>query len=754
MRIRFLAALSAAVLFATSGVWGQSTQGTSQQADPPPQHSGPVFRAVSNLILVNVDVRDKSGQPIKGLKQSDFQVFEDGKPQDIQKFVYEEVEPTKTAIITASMLKGTGTGKGAVPIVAAAPAKVAPKPADAATPEPETKPIVDANDGPLTSDEVAGHRVWVLMFDTSSMQPDDVQRAVDSATKWSNERMSPSDLVALLTVSSQVQQLQDFTNDKSKIQAALKQLSAADGTASAATDVDASTMSSDEANNAATTADTTVDQSAQEIDSFNNDVRLRAIKTVCDKLNGIQQKKALMYWSSGMQRNGTDNQVELRAMEQSCVRANVALDTIDARGLQAVPPGGNARTASRGGVGAFSGRNVASQFTQLAAQQETLQAMAADTGGEAFTDSNDFGEAFDKVEKAISAYYLIGYSSSNPNMDGRYRRIDVKFIPKMDVKMDARKGYYADRDFTHLAKEDRETAILEQLDIPIPATDVPMFVSAGYFRQSGSQTCPGMNTGFRGGRGGPGGPGGDQTSSACYFVPVSITVPGDAVPPQKDKATTLDVRGYIRDERGAPIATIKQTLTVPPATTDSLAQKQILYQTGALMPPGLYRLKVAIRENTTGQMGTDEIIVKVPDLKAEPVKVSSVVLSTQLQSVPADYKTNNPLVQGGVEIMPNLTHVVNHDQKMYFYYEVYDPSQTDSHPQIRTNLAFYRGKVKVFETPVVERTTLDVPDRKAAIFRFVVPENSLKSGFYTCQVNIVDEAGGKFSFPRLDMYVR
>jgi hypothetical protein len=153
-------------------------------------------------------------------------------------------------------------------------------------------------------------------------------------------------------------------------------------------------------------------------------------------------------------------------------------------------------------------------------------------------------------------------------------------------------------------------------------------------------------------------------------------------------------------------------------------------------------------------MGTYETVVNVPDLKAETVKVSSVILSTQLNTVPPGYKTANPLVQGGVEIMPNLTHVVSHDQKLYFYYEVYDSAQTDSHPQVRTNLAFYRGKVKVFETPVVERTVVDAPDRKAEVFRFIVPEDSLKAGFYTCQVNIVDEAGGKFSFPRLDMYVK
>ena len=750
MRIRFLATLSAAVLFATSGVWGQATSSPQAPQTPAaPQRPGVVFRATGELILVNVDVRDKNGLPVKGLKQEDFQVTEDGKPQEVTNFKYEEVAPTNTIIETAATLGKASTEKGAVPITVLGAPKPALKPAE--KPAEEAPKKIDSDASPLTSDEVAGHRVWVLLFDTSSMEPDDVQRAVDSAIKWSNENMSPSDLVALLTVNSSLQVIQDITNDKTKIIDGLKKLSAADGTASAATDVDSSTMSSDEASATATASDTTtVDQSAQEIDSFNNDVRLRAIKTVCDNLGGFQQKKAMLYWSSGMARNGSDNQVELRAMDQSCVRANVTINPIDARGLQAVPPGGDSRTASKSGVSASNGANVASQFTALQAQQETLQAMASDTGGEAFTDSNDFGEAFAKVEKSISAYYILGYTTTNPNEDGKYRRIEVKFLPKMDVKIDARKGYYASRDFTHTAGEDRESQLLDQLDLPIPATDVPMFASAGYFRESAATSCPGAGRG----RGGPGGFGGDSGPTSCFYVPVSIVVPGDAVPPQKDKPTTLDLRGYIRDERGSQIAIIKQTLTVPPAATEALAQKQVLYQTGAIMPPGRYHLKVAIRENTTGQLGTDEIIIDVPDLKANPVKVSSVVLSTQLSSVPPGYKTSSPLVQDGIEIMPNLTHVVNHDQKVYFYYEVYDPTQSDQHPQVRTNLAFYRGKVKVFETPVVERTTLDAPDRKAAIFRFVVPENSLKPGFYTCQVNIVDEAAGKFAFPRLDMYVR
>ena len=88
----------------------------------------------------------------------------------------------------------------------------------------------------------------------------------------------------------------------------------------------------------------------------------------------------------------------------------------------------------------------------------------------------------------------------------------------------------------------------------------------------------------------------------------------------------------------------------------------------------------------------------------------------------------SPLVRDGVELVPNLTHIVSHDQKLYFYYEVYDPAAEAGAPQLRTSLAFYRGRVKVFETPVVERTQVDAADRHAAVFQFEVPADSFKPG--------------------------
>jgi VWFA-related protein len=677
-----------------------------QQTTPPP---APVFRSTVNLILVDVVVRDRKGAIVTGLSSDDFQLLEDGKPQQIVTFAFEQISGTARPIERASVLAGASAG-GTARVNPGAPA--------AQTAGGIVPPA------PLTSEDVAGHRLLTLLFDTSSMQPEDVQKATDAAIKWVNEQMTPADLVAVASIGSSLQVLTDFTSDKEQVQSALQSFSGANGTAFAS--VDASTAATDEATASQTDDTTTTDASAQELDTFNNDVRLRALKTLAEALAPIQQKKAILYFSAGMQRNGTDNQVELRAAVNAAVRANVAIYPVDARGLQAIVPGGSARQGSRGGLSAFTGSAVASQFSTLAAQQETLTTLAADTGGTAFLDANDFGEAFGQVTKDISSYYILGYASTNGDRDGRYRRITVRLRGKSDAKVDAREGYYADRDFAHTAKGDREVQLQEQLSMQIPATDIPMFVTAGWFRLAPDR----------------------------YYVPVSLAVPGSAVPPARgQEKITLDVAGIVRDERNFPVGRIRDTMTVPPAGADGLAARQVLYQTGVALPPGRFSVKIAVRENSTGQMGTFETKIVVPELRQATVKVSSVVLGTQLQNA-SGRKTESPLVRDGRELVPNLTHIVGRNQKLYLYYEVYDPAQENGSPQVQTSLAFYRGRVKVFETPVVERTRIDAADRHAAIFQFEIPADSFKPGLYTCQVNIIDNVASRFAFPRLELYVR
>src|ERR1700757_1849652 len=127
-----------------------------------------------------------------------------------------------------------------------------------------------------------------------------------------------------------------------------------------------------------------------------------------------------------MDRTGIENQSELRAATNAAVRANMAIYTMDIRGLQAIVPGGEAQSASLRGTSPYSGRATQNALNSNFTTQETLVTLAADTGGKAFLDSNDFNQIFKRVQEDTATYYMLGYHSSNLARDGRFRRIVVQ----------------------------------------------------------------------------------------------------------------------------------------------------------------------------------------------------------------------------------------------------------------------------------------------------------------------------------------
>lgn len=679
---------------------------TPAQAPPQPASRVPVFRSGTELVLVNVVVRDKNGNVVRGLTQDDFSITEDDKPQAITSFDFEELDKAAAAAAEPET-------------EAVLPKKPALTQPSAAAPSP---PKIDMH----------GRRLIVLFFDLSSMQPEELQRSVKAAHDYVDQKLSPADLIAVASFSTSLQVDQDFTADKEELNAAIDAYGGANGQG-----FDEGTTGDSEG-----TPDTggafTVDDT--EFNIFNTDRRLDALQSLADAVSGIQQKKSVIYFSSGMDQSNQDNQVELRRTIDRAARANMSIYAADMRGLQAQVPGGDATTASVRGTSAFSGASVTNQFAKMASTQDTLATMAEDTGGKAFFDSNSFGQVFDKVVADTSAYYVLGFSSTNGARDGRFRRIKVK-VKRTDVKLEYRSGYYAPRDFAHSTKDDKEQQLQDQMLSDLSSTDLAAYVSAAYFRIGDNR----------------------------YYVPLSVVVPGYQVPitktTPKDKAT-IDVLGLVRDQQQRPVGRIRDTVKLSPENADELKGKTVQYETGLELPAGSYRVKVIVRENTDGTMGSYESDIVVPDLKREAVKLSSVVVGTQLQASSAK-NNKNPLMHDGRELVPNVTHVVSPGQHLYFYYEVYDPTAEPASAapaehaaaagpaiKVMTSIAFFRGKVRAFETPMVEATDLTAPDRKTAVFQFDVPATALKPGLYTCQVNVVDDAAGTFAFPRLQLYVK
>jgi len=204
-------------------------------------------------------------------------------------------------------------------------------------------------------------------------------------------------------------------------------------------------------------------------------------------------------------------------------------------------------------------------------------------------------------------------------------------------------------------------------------------------------------------------------------------------------------------------------------------RKNVQYNTGFVLAPGNYHLKFVVRENSTGRMGSFETDVRVPDLRKAPLRMSTVVLSSQ--RVPATGKKTKfqPLITEQTELVPSVTHVFQQDQKLYLQYEVYDSAKAKAgenvarangngsgggakgeHPTVRvlTSIEFLQGDVKVYETKPLMAQEVTAPERKAVVFQMEIPLESLKPGFYTCQINVIDDVSGNYAFPRWPILIR
>ena len=510
----------------------------------------------ADIVLNNVVVRDKkTGAIVKGLKASDFTVSENKKQQRIVSFDYQNVD--QAAVLAE---RTTVSGKTSIADLLAGNF--------AASPE-----------------QLRDHRLIVIFFDLSSMQDEDIDRAVDAADNYVNKQMQPADLVALVSMSAGLSMDQDFTSNKAALLRGLAKYNGDDESGFATGGTTGST---------AGTADDTTAFAADETEynSLNTDRELLAIQAIARSLERVDQRKSMLYFSGGLTRNGIENQASLRAATNAAARANLAIYSVDARGLQALPPGGDASQGSLRGNSAYSGSAVTAQFNANFSSQETLATLSSDTGGKAFFDANDFGPAFQQVEHDTEAYYIIGFHSSDQRRDGAYRHLTIR-VNRPDVTLEYRPGYYAPADFQHQKTEDRELALSDQMRSDLPATDVAIYVQALYFRESENE---------------------------CY-IPVSLVVPGSQIPfvkgGDRDKAT-IDILGQVKNAQDIPVGNVRQTVKLALDQSEGVQRRNIQYSTGFRLAPGLYHLKFVVRENQTGAMGSFETDIHVPDLKRRP----------------------------------------------------------------------------------------------------------------------------------------
>jgi VWFA-related protein len=651
------------------------------------------LEVTTQLVMQTVSVTDKDGRPIEGLTADDFIVTEDNVPQTISVFEFQKLDDTS------------------LPPAAPPPVQLFADRVANLGPITRIAPVPDGDD------RYQDRRLLALYFDMSAMGDIERFRALTSAQEFIEKEMKGPDMVAIFTYSDgSVKVRRDFTDDRAALQETMLRLLYPE-------DSDA-------------LEDTVSDfgQNAGEFNIFNTDRQLAALQTTVNMLSVLKEKKSLVYFAAGMNLNGVDNQAQLRATLNAARKANVAFYPVDARGLVAMAPMGNATQRSPGGLGMYTGATAMASMRGFQRSQDALFTLAADTGGKALLDNNNLTLGIVRAQQAAASYYLIGYYPTKTERDGRLRRVKIT-LKNRSGELAYRDSYYAEKDFSKYTSADKERQLEEALMLGDPITDLTIAMELNYF----------------------------QLNKAEYFVPMAVKIPGqELVLAQKAGAdeTVIDFLYEIKDEFGTTITNTRDKVEIKlkGEAASRLASSPVQYDAGFTLLPAKYSIKFLARNAETGRIGTYQSDFIVPNLNKELIRLptSSVVLSTQRiamtdalantgRTKEARAQTANPLIEDGLKLIPSVTRVFSRSRDLYIYLQAYQREALTQHP-LGAVVTFLKGEEKVFESPAYTVTEGMDPKSKAVPFKLTLPLEPLAPGEYTCQVTILDPTDQKVAF--------
>jgi len=675
-------------------------------ADPAAQAAGKpaTFSTTINTVVEAVTVKDKNGKLIEGLTAKDFVILEDKVPQTISFFEYMKMEDTPLPEISA--------------------------PSTTAIPTEKEKPKID----PLTRVEImpdtAGDlhyrdkRLLAVYFDMTAMGMPEQLRALDAAQKFITKQMKSADLMAIIAYDGEaVRVKQDFTASREELLNCINKLAIADSGLEELNGADAD----------AGDTGSSFGEDDSEFNLFNTNRQLAALQTALKMLGTLSEKKVLIYFASNLQLNGIDNQAQFQATSNAAIRANVIIDTIDARGLVALPPLGNATQAVSGGAGMYTGASTLASVGRFQASQDTMYALATDTGGKALLDNNDLDVGLVQAEASYTNYYLIEYNTTNGKLDGKMRRVTISLKEDPTAKLEYRQSYIGAKTWEKFTSSDRDRQLQDALMMADPMTEIDVALQVNYF----------------------------QMNSAEYFTGISMKIPGSELAlvrkSGKDR-TSIDFLGEIKDEYGSTVGNIRDHVEKPLTgeTAAQLAKQPLEWDTNLVLLPGSYAIKVLARDDETGRTGTYMRKFVIPNLDKEKIKVpiSSVVLGSQRIDMKTALYTSknvdkgptaNPLIENGIKLLPSINNVFSRSRDLYVFLQAYEKGAETQKPLV-AYVTFYRGQIKAFQTPMLGVSEGMDPKSKAVSMRFSLALSKLPTGRYDCQVTVVDPDSKKANF--------
>ncbi len=616
-----------------------SAQQPAATAQPDPGQAPMTFKVEVNYIEIDATVMDAQGHPVTDLAREDFQLTEDNKPQSVTVFSH----------------------------VALPVEKADPPLSRAAAVDPDVRSNKREFDG----------RVFVLMLDDLHTSFARTGRLRAAATAFIQRHMGANDMAAVVYTSSANDRAQEFTGNRSLLLTAVNKFlgqklpSGAVGLA----EQDALLAQSGQPS-------TGRDPYAMERASKDRQLFVR-LRGVADYLSGVHgRRKSIVLFSEGIETDishgkansnvrtdatqrtfAADILNELQTTVGAAGRANVSIYSVDPRGLTALD-------SFEAALGAQNLDTMSNIFEETRWSQDSLRILAAQTGGIAAVDRNDFTETFGRIIRDNSNYYVLGYYSTNGRRDGRFRKVDVK-VKRPGLTVRARTGYIAPKGEPakrNTATPEASAALQQALNSPVPVRGLSLTAAAVPFR-SGARASVLIVAEIDGSR---------------FTFTEKDGRPWNAV-----ELVTLPF-----DAAGRPVEGTRDELSITPRpqTRDAIVARGVRVTRRLDLAPGRYQLRIGAREAGGGSTGSVPLDLEVPDFNAAPLSMSGIVLASRSAAAIPTARVDE-LLKDVLPDMPTVTREFPRGDELTIYVEVYDQLTTPHKVDITTTATADDGRV-------------------------------------------------------------
>ena len=673
---RFLAlAAGTAVAFAAVGA-----------AQQPPR---PTFGAATSAVVVDVVVRDRQGRPITDLTIKDFELLEDGVPQEIG--ALSMVAP-EVAGVTDGKRRVYNTGISA---------ETAADTVDRTKSEGDAPP---------------GHTIVAIVFE--GLSPENRRDAGRAALTYLETPERPDDLVGVFSLGNGMKTIQTFTNDRDQLRSALRaaamettsrEIDTRTGTAGAAARGGRGTGAIDDRINALADVEASIDARFQDLtNQRRGHDALDALNAVVSGLALLPGRKTIIYFSEGLSLragHGTDGLVHrFNLMVDRANAANVAVYPLDAMGLrvhsQQMMNGNEIQNAAKAVLNGPDGGGIGqtNDILQAGSTSHVFGRLAKETGGFVIESTNDLPAGFRRIDADRRFHYLLTYTPRRTDFAGEYRKIEVK-VKRRDAVVRARSGYRADQALATIPTQRYEATATAALAATPRPTDIPIGVRALRL----------------------------PTTADPGKVALLVRVPARGLTFHSDAVlgryrTDVVVLARIRDEAGAVVRKASQPyrLDGPHAERDRAAEGDLVFFRQPSLPPGRYTVEYAVVDALGSRAGTGEVPLDIVEPAPTLLVAGDLLVVQRAEAVkPGEVEANHALLVGGdVLLYPNLG----------------EPLAADT-PQTVTLYAVVRDRQTLVTAPVTMAKAADDGFIRQLIR---IPLPALAAGGYTIRLDLSD----------------